>query len=83
LPQDQTALGKTQLLELVANCQVESIDFGASYDTSPFRLAKTIKLKDGSLFSNPSVVNATEAHGLWVSVKNKCPFRIYSTIVDR
>ncbi len=74
---------KARLLKLVANCQVESIDFGASYDPSPFRSAKTIKLKDGSLFSNPGVVNATEAHDLWVLVKDKCPFRIYSTIMDR
>ncbi len=82
---EQVSPDMARLLKLVNDCKVESIDFGDTYGNT-FKSIKSLLLKDGTLFDNPSVVSANDMPILIQAVrdvKGRCAIQTHFRVLDR
>jgi hypothetical protein len=73
-----------RLLNLVNDCQVESISFPPTHG-EPAKSVKSIILKDGNLFENPNLITESDIPILGVAirdVRDKCRIKVGITIID-
>jgi hypothetical protein len=82
---EQPSPDMSRLLKLVNDCHVEMINFGDSYG-GPSKSIKSVLLKDGTSFDNPSTISASDVLILGATVKalkDKCPIRTITKLLDR
>ncbi len=75
---EQVTPEMSDLLNLVKDCQIASVDFGDTY-SHKFVSVKAITLKDGTSFANPSALSVSDVSILYqalLGVRYKCPIQM-------